>query len=545
MELTINIFTNHFNNLPTVTSNKLIILVAMFLILFDNFTFFSNVLAIYPLNLNNLVFLFSLLWVFTGFSILMLAIASFKFTVKPVLISILVISSFTSYFMDTYKTIIDTSMIHNTLNTDLAESLDLFSYKLVLYVLFLGILPSYLVYKIPVVASTAWQELKSRLILIVATVLSILLLIYALGDYYGSFFREHKSIRYYSNPGSYIYSSGKYIGDIFKSQDQILKEIGTDARAPVTDPHRELIIFVVGETARADRFSLNGYVRDTNPLLKKEHVISYTDFWSCGTSTAISVPCMFSIYNSADFDIQKGKSTENVLDILQRAGVNVLWLDNNSSSKGVADRIENHSFKEPDINPECDIECRDTGMLTNLQSYIDQHPEGDIFIVLHQMGQHGPAYYKRYPAEFEKFTPVCKTNQLENCTEQELNNAYDNDILYTDYFLSKVISFLKTNDNQYETAMLYVSDHGESLGENGLYLHGLPNFIAPDVQRHVPAILWLGQGMHDIDLTLNAKNKDKRFSHDNLFHTLLGLMEMNSEVYDVSNDMLIHSVEYE
>ena len=531
---------NYLDDLPVISINKLIIFVTVFLILFDNQAFFSNILEIYPINLKNSLFLVSVVLVFSGFIVLMLTMVSFKYTVKPALISVLLISSVTSYFMDSYNAIIDTSMIHNTLHTDVAETLDLMSFKLLLYTLFLGLIPSYLVYKTPVFVATGLQEIKSRLVLFIVTLLSVMVLIYIFSSFYSSFFREHKSLRYYSNPASYIYSSVKYFGEMYKGSQQPLKEIGTDADIPKTDVYRELVIFVVGETARADRFSLNGYSRETNPLLKKEQVVSFTNFWSCGTSTAVSVPCMFSIYNTSEFDINTGKSTENVLDVLKHAGVNLLWLDNNSSSKGVADRIEYQSYKGPEKNSACDMECRDIGMLENIQSYINGHPYGDIVIVLHQMGQHGPAYYKRYPPEFEKFTPVCKTNQLEECSKEELNNAYDNAILYTDYFLSKVINTLKLNDKQFETAMIYASDHGESLGEKGLYLHGLPNFIAPDSQRHVPAIIWIGKSMSDIDLKEVIKVKNKRYSHDNLFHTLLGLIEINSVVYDKSMDLLRH-----
>ena len=297
----------------------------------------------------------------------------------------------------------------------------------------------------------------------------------------------------------------------------------------------------MGETARADRFSLNGYSKETNPQLKKENIVNFTNFWSCGTSTATSVPCMFSKFTASEYNKEKIHSTGNVLDVLNHAGVNVLWLDNNSDSKGVAERVQYQSYKSPDINTICDPECRDVGMLVDIQTYINEHPQGDIMIVLHQMGNHGPAYYKRYPPAFEKFKPACKTNQLEDCSKEELDNAYDNAILYTDFFLSKVIALLKQNSSGFESAMFYVSDHGESLGENGLYLHGLPNIIAPDTQRHVPAIFWIDDNYNEID-TKQLKNKQNiQFSHDNVFHTILGFMEVESSVYDKTLDILHNS----
>ncbi|MEJ2756123.1 MAG: phosphoethanolamine--lipid A transferase, partial [Gammaproteobacteria bacterium] len=370
-------------------------------------------------------------------------------------------------------------------------------------------------------------------------------LILSLSSFYASFFREHKALRYYANPSYYIYSTVKYVHGLFGSGVTTVEEMGLDANIPPSDVQRELVIFVVGETARADHFSLNGYHKKTNPLLEKENVVSFGNVLSCGTSTAHSVPCMFSIYGHSDYTKNKGESTENVLDILLHAGVNVLWLDNNSSSKGVADRVDYQDYKSPEINPVCDVECRDEGMLVNLQSYVDAHPTGDILIVLHQMGNHGPAYFKRYPKKFEKFTPTCQNNQLEECTKAEINNAYDNAILYTDYFLSKTIKFLKNNDQKFEAVLFYVSDHGESLGENNMYLHGLPYVIAPYEQIHVPMLMWFSDHLigSEIDFKQLVKQKNRKLSHDNVFHTLLGLMEIDSELYDENMDIVDHDHE--
>jgi lipid A ethanolaminephosphotransferase len=253
---------------------------------------------------------------------------------------------------------------------------------------------------------------------------------------------------------------------------------------------------------------------------------------------------MFSIFDKPDFSYKKGKNTENILDVLTHTKyIDILWRDNNSDSKGVADRVEFEDYKNPKTNPICNVECRDEGMLAGLDNYIKEHKNRDILIVLHQMGNHGPAYYKRYPKEFEKFKPVCKTNQLENCTEEEISNAYDNALLYTDYFLSKVINFLKNYNNSYETAMIYISDHGESLGENGVYLHGLPYFIAPENQTHVGAFIWLGKEItKEVDIDKLKQINDKEYSHDNLFHTLLGIFEVNSKVYLPNMDILANTV---
>jgi len=178
------------------------------------------------------------------------------------------------------------------------------------------------------------------------------------------------------------------------------------------------------------------------------------------------------------------------------------------------------------------------GMLAGLQDFIDGQ-QGDILIVLHQMGNHGPAYYKRYPQAFEVFTPVCANNQLEACRNEEIANAYDNAVLYTDFFLTQVIRLLKRNDNVFQTSLIYMSDHGESLGEGGLYLHGMPYFIAPDEQKHVAAFMWFGQSAKNaIDTEALQQVAGNRFSHDNLFHTLLGLMKVKTSIYAAGKDIL-------
>ena len=525
----------YFNNTKSVSSTLVILITAVCFVAFYNLTFFSNLTKVYPVTFENIGFLTSIVLLFSSAHVLLLSLVCFKHTIKPIIITVLLVTSVAAYHMDSYNIIISNDLIKSIFSTNTEEALDLFSLKLVFYFIFLGVLPSLIIYKLNIRQKMFLPDLISRTKTFAASVLGIFILMFLFSDYYASFFRAHRELRSYANPTYYIYSAAEAINVYRKSFNTTLKPIGLDAKVVKTDGNRKLLIFVVGETARADRFSLNGYSKNTNPLLHKENVISFKNFWSCGTLTDISVPCMFSVYNANEFGYVKVDRTENVLDVLQRAGINVLWLDNNSNSKGVADRIKNIDYKSESINPVCDVECRDVGMLSNLQSYVDKTP-GDILVVLHSMGNHGPAYYKRYPKEFEKFTPVCKTSELKNCNNTEIGNAYDNVILYTDYFLAKTISFLKKNDDNFETAMFYVSDHGESLGENGLYLHGLPNFIAPDTQKHVSSILWFGKKFNDI--SPQSINENEKFTHDNIFHTLLGFMETKTSVYQQNLDIL-------
>ena len=530
-----------------ISQYTLIVIIAIFFTLFYNFSFFTNVVNTYPLDGLNIVHFFSVGILLTSLVVFLFTLFSSEYTTKPILIITLVVSSFAAYFMDTYHVVIDDSMIRNSLQTNLSESSDLFSLKLVLYVFFLALIPTYFVYKIKIEYKPFKKEIFTKLKTLFLSLAVILVILFSFSKFYTSFFREHKPLRYHINPIYWMYSIGKYVDNSVNSEASVLKTVGEDAKINEESHHdeidkTELIIMVVGEAARANRFSLNGYEKQTNPLLEKEEVYNFPNMYSCGTSTAESVPCMFSIFDKADYDYKKGIGTENIVDVLKHTKkVNVLWRDNNSDSKGVALRTDFEDYRTSKTNTMCDeVECRDEGMLVGLENYIQKHKGEDILIILHQMGNHGPAYYKRYPKEFEKFTPVCKTNQLEECTQEEVSNAYDNAILYTDYFLSKVINFLKPYSKDYETAMLYMSDHGESLGENGLYLHGLPYFMAPDEQKHIASFIWFGDGdmKEDINTQKLATYKDKKFSQDNLFHTLLGLFEVETQVYKKDMDIL-------
>jgi lipid A ethanolaminephosphotransferase len=439
---------------------------------------------------------------------------------------------------------INVDVVRNTLMSDSREINDLMSVKLFAYVGLLGLLPALFVWKVKIVTQPFKQALFARLKLIALLFAVNLVVFLYYGAAFASFFREHKEIRYYANPANYIYAITKVGVRSLQIVGGEVKKIGGDARLPTPRTKPKLAIIAVGETVRNDRFSLNGYQRETNPLLAKRKVVSFPDVISCGTSTNISLPCMFSNLGVDNFDSSTAKNTENVLDILKRVGIAVLWRDNNSSSKGVADRVDYVDYRFEPLNKICDNdECRDVGMVdADLQKYIDK-AKGDVLIVLHQMGNHGPAYYKRYPDKFEKFKPACKTNDLAACSLDEIGNAYDNAVLYTDYFLDETIKFLQANEPKFEVAMVYVGDHGESLGENGLYLHGMPNFIAPLTQRKVPLIIWLGEHYLRIKIEQLEQRKAEPLTHDNIFHTILGMMQVETKLYNPKLDILKHKAE--
>lgn len=520
--------------------SALIAMAAAFLLLFTNAAFFGNMIR--ALGGDRDWLHVASVGLFLYFALLLLlAMVCSRRTVKPVLVLLFMVSAVTAYFMDSYNVIIDGDMVANAMATDSAETRDLLTPRLFAYVALLGLLPSILVARMRVRRQSLGRSIFARFRLAGGALLGMVALVAASSAFYASFIREHKPLRYYTNPVTPLYGLYRYAAPRARGEPEPLIAIGTDAVTSAQDVDRELIVMVVGETARADRFAINGYERPTNPMLEQENVVSFTHVTSCGTSTVVSLPCMFALGGREDYDGGADGLVENALDVLAHAGVTVLWRDNNSDSKGVSERVQTEDFRSKALNPVCDIECRDEGMLADLQDYIDQHPEGDLLIVLHQMGSHGPAYYKRYPAAFRQFTPTCDTAELENCTREEINNSYDNTILYTDYFLSRVINLLRTNDERFDTAMFYVSDHGESLGESGMYLHGAPYFIAPEAQTHVPMIMWFGDHYDDASLAAMGGLRNASLSHDFVFHTLLGFFEIDSQVYQPDRDLLQQS----
>lgn len=525
-------------SLSQLQLNLLLALVFTFIF---NMTFFGKTLVIYPVNMENILFLGSITLILFLATFLILNILIWKKIYKSTSYVLFFISTLAAYVMDSYGTVIDENMIINIIKTDINESLDLVTIKLFIYLFGLFLIPSLMLAKINIKEATVKNELKVKSLSVVTTLVVVFVTVLTFSKNYATFFREHKPLRYYANPTYWIFSTGKFTSSFFKNTQVILNKIGENSIVPVLDQDRELIIIVVGETARKDRFSLNGYARKTNPLLEKqEDLVSFKNVVSCGTSTAVSLPCMFSNLGKSNFSIEKALETENLLDVLNHTKeVDVLWRDNNSDSKGVATRVKYEDYKSSKTNTICDVECRDEGMLVGLQEHIDSVTKKDIVIVLHQMGNHGPAYYKRYPEKFEIFTPTCQTSELAKCSQEQIDNTYDNIIVYTDHFLNEVIELLKRNSTHFNTAMLYVSDHGESLGENGIYLHSLPYLMAPKEQYEIPMLMWFGGDMKkETNYTTLGASLNNNYSHDNLFHTVLGMMEIESDTYNPKLDIL-------
>ena len=475
---------------------------------------------------------------------IVLTLLSFRPVMKSVLTLIFLVSAGVAYFMSQYGVLIDVGMFRNFAETNATEVRDLLSLKLFVYIILLGVLPSWLLWKTPVNYRRWHRELLSKVLVSVASVAVIGGV--ALVNYQGlsSLFRNHHELRLMVVPSNYIGASLGYLREQVVSARQPFIKLGEDARKnPIWQTHgrKSLTVLVVGESARAENFGILGYDRDTTPTLEKESgLIAFTDVHSCGTETAVSVPCMFSNMGRKDYNASKAKNEEGLLDVLKHAGLEVIWRDNQSGCKGTCDRVtvdDVSNLKDPVLC--ANSECRDEILLQGLQHFIDTLDK-DTVLVLHQMGSHGPEYFKRYPKEYEHFTPVCESNALNNCSRESIVNGYDNTLVYTDHVLSTLIDLLRSNQDKVDTAMLYLSDHGESLGEYNLFLHGTPYLLAPEQQKHVAMLAWFSdsyQKSFSVDTHCLQLSREKPLSQDNLFHSMLGLLEVNSKVYNPELDM--------
>ncbi len=448
-----------------------------------------------------------------------------------------------AYFMDNYGVVIEASMIQNLVQTDVREATELLTPKMAVYMLLLGVLPSVLVWRVPLVFGR-WH--RTLLLQIVTLVVSLAVVFAAAGSMYKHFsivHRQNKVLRMLVNPVAPILAVAEFSLGIAREVQTTITPIAEDARqspAYQQKNKKSVVVFVLGETARAMNFQLNGYARATNPQLSQLPVINFPNTWSCGTATAESVPCMFSMLKRTHYSASKAKSQESLLDVLHRAGVAVLWRDNNSSCKGACDRVGSEDLRRQKDPQLCSTgECFDEILLSGLQEKID-NAQSDMFIVLHQKGSHGPEYFRRSPGNMKTFLPECDRANVMDCERQSIVNAYDNTILYTDFFLSRVIDLLQKNSERYDTMMFYMSDHGESLGENNIYLHGFPYPIAPEEQRHIPFIAWFSQGFAaatGLDLDCIRSRASNEYSHDDLFHTSLGLLAVQTAVYAPEHDV--------
>ena len=471
-------------------------------------------------------------------------------TLKPMLSLLLITAAAGAYFMLSYGIVIDSTMLTNALQTDTREAQDLLNWRMPAALLALAGPPLVWLWRKPVVTPRFGRQLLSNAITLVAALLVAAGALLLFFQDFSSTMRNHTQVRYLINPLNSIYALGNIAAKPLRRDTSKILPMGEDVKlgASYTQQQRPpLLVLVVGETGRSGNFGINGYSRNTTPeLAARKDISTALNAWSCGTNTAASVPCMFSHLDKAAFESRKAEY-ENLPDMLQRAGLAVLWVDNQAGCKGVCTRVPSFNLTSAEATKAagCVDECLDTAMLQGLDERIAALPAAQrargVVVVLHQMGSHGPAYAKRSAPAQKHFMPECTSNVLQECSRDQLVHAYDNSIVETDHFLNSVIKWLEVKEKQADTAMVYVADHGESLGENGIYLHGMPYSIAPDVQKHVPWITWLSPAMQArTSITTSCLQKsmrDKRISHDSYFHSVLGLLDVQTGLHQPALDL--------
>ena len=525
---------------PAVSAVVLNLLVAIWILLVANASFWRRLVEIFgdrPLAM--VTFGLAVL----ALMMLVISALAVRRAQKPVLIVLIVIAAVASFYTDRLGVLIDRDMIQNALTTTVNEGKHLITGELALHVALRAVPGIALVLWLRVTrrprlrAALGWAGMVAGSFALMAGLLFTDL------KSFSTVLRGRKDLMGSVQPLAPMAGALRYARMMVKTAKIEAAPFGRDARKGARIEGMDkpvLMVIVAGETARAQNWSLGGYGRDTNPELAKRDIVYFSDVTSCGTATATSLPCMFSHLTAADYSYAGGLGSENLLDVLSHAGVHVEWWDNNTGSKDMANRVAFRYMAAEDDPASCARgECIDAVFLPRLRQVAETMTE-DTVIVLHQIGSHGPSYWMRYPEDQEVFAPACKSPELTQCSTEEIVNAYDNTIRYTDRFLAEVIDLLEASD-RVAGAMYYVSDHGESLGENGIYLHGTPMFMAPEVQYKVPMVVWTSaawrEGMQ-VDQGCLAARAGAPVSHDNLFSTVLGMMDITTETRDAALDLV-------
>lgn len=539
-------WTQRLLNRPRISASWLIVATALWICTVANLSLWQQVGERLDLSTaSGIGFVLSLLGLMMVLLCLPLMLFGQRYMLKPLLIAFLLISGVLAYFTDQLSVIFDVEMVRNIFETiqdrNTQEGTELMSFSLFGFLIISMGLPIAFVLWTRIQYGSIFKDILSRSIVCLALVGLTVSLVMVNFKYVTYFSRENADLEAYLIPFYTIKSAKQLVTRNQKNRVQVFNTIGQDARQVKPHSRRIVGVIVVGETARGDHFSLNGYPTKTNPELEKRNIINFSNATACGTSTAFSVPCMFSFLEQHNYTPEKASEQSNVLDVLEIAGVKTIWVDSNSSCKGVCNRIESINIAgetRSDSELFVDGAWQDEKLLSYVDTLLDTS-DTDLLLVLHSMGSHGPAYYRRYPENLAQFQPYCQSKAPQTCTIEEIVNAYDNTVVYTDRFLSMVIDKLTAREDQ--SFLLYASDHGESLGENGVYLHGLPRFMAPEAQTRVPVIAWLSEHYSSEEKLPSTGDTplqvDTPISHDNLSSSILGLFDVETSLYKSQLDL--------
>jgi lipid A ethanolaminephosphotransferase len=527
---------------PTLRASALLLLVVGFMVVALNTRFWGIVFDTSGLGgLRGIGVIASIAAALFALTLLMLLPLSLRWTFKPGLAIALILAAGAAYFIGDFGAVIDRHALASVYETDAREAGEWINLRMLLSIGALGILPAVLLWWVKIDWQTPMREIFSRLKLTVVAFVLLGVAAAGFGKDIASLLRNHMELRHIANPFALLAANLSYL-DHARNDNRPLEKIGEDARRGTALPANErpvVLVMAIGESARASSYSSNGYDRATDPRMRALGVVNFGNVSSCGTNTATSLPCMFTDMGRRDYKDGVAKYRENLLDVLMRGGYDAVWIDNNTGSKKLAKRAREIFLGNSNDPKLCNAEgCFDEVLLAQLRKELPAVKRDTVFVI-HLLGSHGPAYYARYPKEFAKFVPECRTNELQQCSDLQLRNTYDNTILYADHILASAAELLR-DDPRIDPALLYVSDHGESLGEHGLYLHGAPYAIAPDQQTHVAMQLWTSDRFNarrGLDTECVRNHADAPLSHDNFFHSVLGLADVATGVRKPALDL--------
>ena len=530
----------YFSKRYTLSSTRFSLLVALvFLVLFNAPFLLATYKAAAETENTSVLFLLALPSLLFSLLHLLASLWVWPTLAKPISVLVLVTSCFVVYAQESFGVVFDYGMIQNIFETDTSEAASYVSWTAVLVVTSLILVSSAWLLKIKITYRPLAQEILAKFTLnaVLLSVAGVLTL-----SCYAEFAataRNNPELKRQLIPFEWVDNTYDYWRDRLNYDQETFVTLD---ESPTLESHgsvlSRLTIVIVGETARADHFAYNGYHRETNRYTQPFNPLYFKDVVSCGTATAVSVPCIFSDLSRTNFSSNEARQRQNLLDLAQDAGIDVTWIDNNSSCKGMCLR-QSYERIATDADPEhCDGDyCFDSILLDRLQAHLRNLDEHDSLIVLHEIGSHGPTYFRRYPDDHREFNPDCPRSDIQNCDQTALINTYDNTILYSDYINSKIIE-LASSFSDRAVSVMYVSDHGESLGDAGVYLHGLPYSFAPREQTHVPMWLWTNHHQKDLRTCLARYQESEASSHDNIFYTLMQLLGIHSTVTAPELNML-------
>lgn len=482
---------------------------------------------------------------------LLLLLVANRWTVKPLLLLLTLVTASAGYYMTAYGVYLDPSMIRNVLRTNVAEAHELMGPRWALHMLVYAGLPLGLLWRVRLVNRPALRATGVRLGVLLLSAGVLVAAVMSVFQPLASLMRNRKEVRYLITPANLLWSVGSIAVADAKGAVQPRQPIGLDAAPGPSWAARQkplVVVMVIGETARAANWGLNGYGRQTTPQLAQLPVLNFGAVHACGTNTELSLPCMFAPVGRRDYDETRIRGQESLLHVAARAGVAVQWRDNQSGCKGVCEGLPQDMVSAVNAPGLCTgDQCLDEGLVRDLDQRL-KSAKGTQLWVLHMLGNHGPSYFRRHPPGFAKFQPECRDDDLRRCTPEQITNSYDNALLYTDHVLATAIAKLQARSAEVDSALVYVSDHGESLGEHGLFLHGMPYAIAPEVQTRVPMVMWFSDGfergagfkpgcLRPALQRQAAPGAAKPVAHDHLYASLLGLLDVRSQTRDAAWDL--------